>query len=206
MQPSILLLGPTASGKTPLGQYMEKQELWGRRLVHFDFGEQLRGVAGRGTDIEGLSKQDIQTVVQVVTSNALLENSQFHIAASLFCSFLARHKVGEHDIVVLNGLPRHADQARDVESMARILLVLVLDCTTDVVRERILHNSGGDRAERTDDTDREVAKKLRLYRERTQPLIAYYVRKQVPLLRLTVTPESRPEDHVAALHKSPHPL
>ena len=50
----------------------------------------------------------------------------------------------------------------------------MLDCTADVVRERILRNSGGDRAERMDDTDREVAKKLLLYRERTEPLIDYY--------------------------------
>lgn len=166
--------------------------------MHFDFGEQLRGVSEGGTDIEGLTRQDIQTVVRVVASNALLENSQFHVAASIFRSFLTRRKVDEQDIVVLNGLPRHVDQARDVEAMARILLVLVLDCTAEVVRERILHNSGGDRAERTDDTDREVAKKLRLYRERTEPLIAYYARKQVSIIRLSVTPESKPEDHIEA--------
>ena len=119
------------------------------------------------------------------------------------CSFLARNKAGKQDIVVLNGLPRHVDQAHDSEAIVRILLVLVLDCTADVVRERILRNSGGDRAERMDDSDQEVTKKLLLYRERTEPLIDYYARKQVPVLRINVTPESKSEDHVAALLKRP---
>ena len=105
MQPSILILGPTASGKTPLGQYLERQGLWGRRCIHFDFGEQLRRVTDEGAHIEGLTPQDIQTIVQVVTSNALLENNQFYIAAALFRSFVAKHRIGKQDIVVLNVFP-----------------------------------------------------------------------------------------------------
>ena len=78
-------------------------------------------------------------------------------------------------------------------------MVLVLECTEEVVRERILLNSGGDRAERRDDSDREVAKKLKLYHERTEPLISYYSRRQIPIIRLGVTTKSRSEDHVLAL-------
>ncbi len=43
---AILLLGPTGSGKTPLGQALEKKGLAGRRCVHFDFGANLREIAG----------------------------------------------------------------------------------------------------------------------------------------------------------------
>jgi adenylate kinase family enzyme len=167
--------------------------------VHFDFGEQLRRVAQSSTEVEGLTQEDIQTVIRAVASNALLENSRFYIAEALLRSFLAGHKAGGQDMVVLNGLPRHIDQARDAEALVRIELALVLECAEDVVRERIALNSGGDRAERTDDSGCEVARKLRLYRERTEPLIAYFSGKRVPIIRLSVTPESRPEDHISAL-------
>jgi adenylate kinase family enzyme len=178
---------------------MERHGFRGRRCLHYDFGAQLRGIINGGSDIEALTGEDIRTVVRVVSSNALLDNTQFHIAAALLHNFLSVNGAGEQDIVVLNGLPRHVNQAHDCEAMVRILLVLVLDCTAEVVRERILLNSGGDRSNRTDDSEREVSRKLLIYREHTEPLIDFYVRKQVPCLRLTVVPESKPEDHMAAL-------
>lgn len=156
-------------------------------------------MAKSSTEVEGLTGEDIRTIIHVVTSNALLENSQFYIAEALLRSFLARHNAGGQDMVVLNGLPRHVDQARDAEDLVRIELALVLECTEDVVRERIALNSGGDRAKRRDDSDREVAKKLHLYRERTEPLIAYFSGKRIPIIRLNVTPKSRPEDHITAI-------
>jgi hypothetical protein len=39
---AILPLGPTGSGKTPLGDYLEERGLFGRRCVHFDFGEKFK--------------------------------------------------------------------------------------------------------------------------------------------------------------------
>ena len=88
MHPAILILGPTASGKTPLGQFLENHGLWGRRCFHFDFGEQLRGAISGHTDTGALSSNDIQTIKKVLRTNALLENSQFHIAAALLRGFL----------------------------------------------------------------------------------------------------------------------
>jgi len=41
----LVLLGPTGSGKTPLGCLMGQQGLWSRWCVHFDFGAQLRRIA-----------------------------------------------------------------------------------------------------------------------------------------------------------------
>ncbi|HPP52686.1 MAG TPA: nucleoside monophosphate kinase, partial [Thermoguttaceae bacterium] len=45
----LLLLGPTGSGKTPLGELLAQQGVWGRRCVHFDFGAQLRRIASGST-------------------------------------------------------------------------------------------------------------------------------------------------------------
>ncbi len=39
---AVLLIGATGTGKTPFGQQLETQDLWGKRYHHFDFGEQLR--------------------------------------------------------------------------------------------------------------------------------------------------------------------
>ena len=46
---ALLLLGPTASGKTPLGKLIEERGLWDFRWVHFDFGAQMRK---RGKEIK----------------------------------------------------------------------------------------------------------------------------------------------------------
>ena len=42
---AVVLLGPTGSGKTPLGEWLEAKGLGGRRCHHFDFGTRLRRVA-----------------------------------------------------------------------------------------------------------------------------------------------------------------
>ena len=61
MPPSdaILLLGPTAAGKTPLGQLFADRGLWGRPCVHFDFGENLRRIADSGS-ADGLESALLQ--------------------------------------------------------------------------------------------------------------------------------------------------
>jgi hypothetical protein len=46
--PAILLVGPTGSGKTPLGALCEKKGLWQSRVFHFDFGAILRRIAAAG--------------------------------------------------------------------------------------------------------------------------------------------------------------
>lgn len=52
--PALILLGPTGSGKTPLGQLMAQRGIWGRKCVHFDFGTMLRRIASQGPS-EGAS-------------------------------------------------------------------------------------------------------------------------------------------------------
>ena len=42
---ALLLIGPTGSGKTPLGELLERSGLWGRPCRHFDFGERMRRIA-----------------------------------------------------------------------------------------------------------------------------------------------------------------
>jgi adenylate kinase family enzyme len=41
---AILLLGLPGAGKSPFGDFLERQEISGRRLWHFDFGRELRAI------------------------------------------------------------------------------------------------------------------------------------------------------------------
>jgi len=68
---AVLLLGPTGSGKTPLGDALQREGFGGRRCHHFDFGEQLRHATGVG---DGLDAADIAFVRKVLEEGALLEN------------------------------------------------------------------------------------------------------------------------------------
>jgi adenylate kinase family enzyme len=55
---AILLLGPTGSGKTPLGQVLERRGLWGHRCSHFDFGDNLREIVARDEPDESIGAED----------------------------------------------------------------------------------------------------------------------------------------------------
>jgi len=182
---AVLLLGPTGSGKTPLGDYLEHHGIAGRRCFHFDFGVTLRKAAA-GESPAFLSDGDMATVRQVLASGALLEDHEFPIATKLLRAFLARRRIAKSDIVVLNGLPRHKGQARDIEGLVKAVLVVYLHCSAEVVRERIRLNAGEDRTERVDDSPGEVDNKLRIFEKRTAPLLDYYRGKGVGVLEIEI--------------------
>jgi len=166
---ATLLLGPTGSGKTPLGELLAARGLWGRPCAHFDFGQNLRRVAT--TPPEMLSPQHVAFVQDVLQSGALLEDEDFPIAEAILRSFLAAHSATG---IVLNGLPRHVGQARDVEAIVHLRSVIELACTPEVVVQRIAQNTGGDRLTRTDDDEAAVRRKLAIYADRIAPLRAHY--------------------------------
>jgi len=172
MAPSaaILLLGPTGSGKSPLGDTLAERGLHGRRCAHFDFGAQLRAAVSGESPAE-LDEAHIAFLHDVLERGALLEDEQFHIAETILRAFLDAHP---GQLVVLNGLPRHIGQARDVDGIVRVEAVVELACSPETVLERIRTNAGGDRSGRTDDTLDAVRRKLALYAERTEPLVEHY--------------------------------
>jgi len=194
---ALLLLGPTGSGKTPLGEFLEVQGLCGRRCLHFDFGANLRRVAGGSC--EGLSPEEIAVVRDSLATGALLEKETFHIAAGMLSLFLSERGVGESEWLILNGLPRHVDQAQDMHSIVDIRLVVFLDCTPAVVAERIRRNSGDDRGERTDDDQDFVRKKLDIFHSRTTPLLDHYRHKGVRIVSIEIGIDTCPPDIVAQI-------
>ena len=195
---AILLLGPTGVGKTPLGDCMAERGLFGRRCVHFDFGAQLRQVSNRGG--KGLTSGDVATVQSVLTGGALLEDDTFHIARTILEVFMKEQDIGGQDIIILNGLPRHAGQARGVGEILSVILIVALECTAEITHERILKNIGGDRAERTDDSVAEIARKLEIYAARTRPLLDHYRKSGIPCHSVPVGVATTPADILMLLN------
>lgn len=189
---AYLILGPTGSGKTPLGDYIATQGLSGRRCVHFDFGENLRTARSCGAHPPHLESADIDTVARVLDEGSLLENREFRIALGIFHLFANRTALAADDLVILNGIPRHTGQAEDVAGILRVSRVVVLHCTPDVVRERIRLNTGGDRTERADDSTPAIQSKLDIFNSRTQPLIDYYRARHVEIYPVDVGVDTRP--------------
>lgn len=176
---AILLLGPTGSGKTPLGDLCQRNGLWGKRCAHFDFGANLRKVAENHIGPSSLTHYEMKVVIDSLRTGALLEDDNFLIAQKLMTEFAERISLAEDDLIVLNGMPRHVGQADDIDTFVKMEMVLHLKCTPGIVYERISRDTGGDRSGRIDDSYNEIRKKLKLFDERTLPLLDHYCSKRV---------------------------
>jgi adenylate kinase len=193
MQEAIVLIGPTGSGKTPLGELLAGRGLWGRRCVHFDFGAALRRIAV-GQAAGDFDEADIQFVRNVLERGALLEDNDFHIALRAIRSELAVRGADEDCIVALNGLPRHVGQARGLRTTVDVRTVVVLNCSPEVVAKRIATNAGGDRSGRCDDDIEAVTRRLEIFRARTAPLADYYRDAGGAVYTIEVTETTTPQE------------
>lgn len=191
---AILLLGPTGSGKTPLGIYLEQRGIPGKRCLHFDFGNELRNIEKADVSPSQFTKDDLEYIKKVLKEGALLENETFYIAEKILNSFIIKNSIANNDLIILNGLPRHIGQAGDVDAIVDIKMVVYLECSREVVRERIRLNSGGDRYARIDDSIEEVEKKLGIFHKRTSPLLQYYKNKSIPVKNIAVEVNSTPAE------------
>ncbi|ABW66952.1 nucleoside monophosphate kinase [Desulfosudis oleivorans] len=194
---ALLLVGPTGSGKTPLGRYLEEHGLNNRACVHFDFGENLRNVARNGHP--SVSEDDRLFLEDVLHRGALLENETFYLAEAVFGAFVEDRQVGKDDLVVLNGLPRHLDQAKDTDRLVTIQTLVHLVCTPEGVCRRISQNTGRDRTGRVDDTPEQIARKIAIFNSRTLPLIDYYHGKGATVCRVEASVDVTPSDMASRL-------
>jgi adenylate kinase len=198
--PAILLVGPTGSGKTPLGKLLERDGLLGRRCRHFDFGAKLRETAALGAP-QGFTQDDLEVIRHSLTTGALFEDSEFPVAVKVFRLFTAAAEARSRDLLVLNGFPRHVGQARALDEDLAVETVVLLEATAEVVADRIRRNAEGDRGGRADDSPAEIPKKLQTFRERTLPLLDYYASRGTTIARIPVTASSTAAGHLAALLK-----
>ena len=183
---AMLLIGPTGSGKTPFGLMLEKQGLDGMRCKHFDFGNELRCVASTQEPAYPFTREEHGFVVDVLEKGLLLENEHFYLAEKIFYNFCERIQFQIHDMLILNGMPRHEGQAKDVARIVDIRAVVELMCEPHVIHKRIQQNTGGDRHGRDDDHLHLIQKKVAIYHKRTVALVDHYTRHKCHLYRIEV--------------------
>lgn len=191
---ALLLIGPTAVGKTPLGDHLARDGLAGQRCVHCDFGARFRdAVAGRQTD-PALAAEDVAVLVDVLSRGRLLTDDEFRIAAAILAGCLRTRDYRPGDLVVLNGVPRRLGQARDIAALADVRTIVHLRATPAVVAERIRRDPGGDRAGRSDDDSGAVRRRLEIFARETLPLVSHYRAAGARVLEFDVGVDTRPED------------
>jgi adenylate kinase family enzyme len=199
--PAILLVGPTGAGKTPLGDEIEKRGLQGWPCVHFDFGANLRRAAQGGAVEFGLTGPETERTRDSLRSGALFESGDLPMIAKILRRFVETRRLGPGDRLVLNGLPRHRDQAEALARLLAVERVISLEAAAPVIVDRIGRDPGRDRAGRPDDDIAAIAGRLETFRRRTAPLLEFYLDRGVPVTAVQVTATMTAPDMYAELDR-----
>jgi adenylate kinase len=189
---SILLLGPTGVGKTPLGELIGKNGINGKKCHHFDFGSELRSILEL-QPADAFDRKELSFIRDVLGKGALFENGDFPLAEKIFRRFLLRTDFRGGDLLILNGMPRHTDQARYMDRIAAVNMAVLLVCEPGDVYRRIALDSGGDRSSRIDDSLEMIRRKIEIFTARTAPLIGHYAEQGCKNLQITITSDTTPE-------------
>lgn len=199
--PALLLVGPTGAGKTPLGRLLEEKGFRGRPCLHFDFGAALRESAPLPQGDPHFTSAERAIIRTSLISGALLEDQDFPIALKVLELFLRARPVRPGGLLVLNGLPRHQGQAERLEPVVRVELVVFLDGSAEVIKERFRLDAGGDRVGRADSDSDDVDRRMKIFHDRTLPLLRFYEQRRVPVRRIPVTGVMTAGEMAAALRE-----
>lgn len=196
-----MLLGPPGAGKSPFSQYLSQQVIGNSHFLSFDFGQELRHILSSWSAGKGQSQseacyeqQDIERIRQSVEKAVLFEQADRELARRILKNFLINNKPASRDFLILNGLPRHEGQLAWLAGLARIVLVVNLDCPESISIKRIMANVDGERTGRSDDRPDIISQRCRIYAERTKPLIDVLMKQEIPVIDLPVNEAIRPED------------
>lgn len=157
----IVLLGAPGSGKGTQATLMVER----LGLPHISTGALLRNAAKRGTDL-GLKAKSIIDKGELVPDEIM--------------SDMIEERLGHDDLAngfILDGYPRNLDQAKSLDDMLeRLGQAADHAIQIDVDPEQIIKRLAG-RAEqegRADDDEEVVRNRMRVYHEKTAPVIDYY--------------------------------
>lgn len=181
--PSLLLIGPTGAGKSPLGGEMEKQGLSGKRVHHFDFGANLRGVAQEDLPFP---EKERALIKEILSEGRLLKPEEFFLAEKLLNTFLSLRDFKKGDFLLLNGLPRNLYQAERLSALIDLKRLIYLRIDEKTLLLRLKRDPAGDRYGREDDLEELVSKKLKWFRSENLPLLEYYASRGIKILEISV--------------------
>ena len=159
---NIVIFGAPGSGK---GTQSEKLiERYG--LEHISTGDVLRSEIKRGTELGKTAQRYIDG------GNLIPDDLMVSILASVYDSFGRAHKG-----VIFDGFPRTIPQAEALKQMLsergdKVAAMLELDVPEDELMKRLLLR--GQQSGRADDNEETIKKRLVVYHQQTQPLIAWY--------------------------------
>ena len=181
---AILLLGPTGSGKSPIGNLISNKTGW----FHLDFGHCLRTIAS-DTKFETFTKTEIAYIQHLIDSYSLFPDEKTDLAIKIINHFLDTSKTR----VVLNGFPRSTVQAEAIKQILTIDFVFCLCAEPETLIQRIMNRKKGlssDHSNRTDDKISAISKKLEIFHQTTLPLIDYYNKSGTITEKINITEES----------------
>jgi adenylate kinase family enzyme len=182
-----------------LGARLEKRGLKRQRCHHFDFGANLRAIAASGKSGQPLTLSEVNFIKNILKQDALLANRDFYLARKILSRFIIKRRVRPGDWIILNGLPRHTGQAKQIKSLIEIKSLIYLDCPPKTVLARIRHNRGGDRSGRPDDAIASIKNKLAVFSRKTEALLKYYRSAGVEIIKIPVFENTRPGDIIKIL-------
>ena len=198
---ALLLVGPTGSGKSPAGNLLQKKVGW----THFDFGEHLRNVSA-GKSSYGLNADDRNFIDELLKTNVLLPEDRFNIAEQILNFFIKENSSARR--IILNGLPRHIDQAKRISSIVDITHIASLRCAPGVAIKRVEKRRLGltsDHSRRRDDTIADVERKIKIFEDSTRPIIEFLEKTGSKIIEINVDVDMDENDIASEILKNIRP-
>lgn len=154
----ILFLGPPGAGKGTQAKLLART----LGVPHVSTGEMLRDAVAEGTEL-GRRAESIMAAGDLVPDDLVIA--------------LVSDRLGRTDAAcgyLLDGFPRNVLQAEELFGVVggqAIETVLLLEVPEEELVARLVERAAEGRADDNEDT---IRRRLEVYREETEPLIAYY--------------------------------
>ena len=164
MKQRLLFLGPPGAGKGTQAQRLAESQ----GLLHLSTGDLLRAEVAAGSEL-GKEAEAVMARGELVSDALVL---------AIVRSRLEQQAASGGGGWLLDGFPRNVAQAdalaQLLEELAQqIELVVLMELDDAVLVQRLLSRG------RADDNEEVIRHRLEVYRQQTEPLIAYYRERQL---------------------------